>query len=160
MVWILNQRLIQCVMLFPHKIQRDRVSTRKSEVNKAVSEAAWCLPSHSSSGSHPNAMNTSAVVCLNISACTSFLENAASRKETLPRSARPAVCQIFILIICWKGSPGDAVDTVTGYCLDGRGVGVRVSVGLRIFSFPRRPDWLRGPPIFLSNEYRVLFPRR
>jgi hypothetical protein len=37
----------------------------------------------------------------------------------------------------------------TGYGLDDRGVGVQVLVGLRIFSSPRRLDWLRytQPPI-------------
>jgi hypothetical protein len=47
----------------------------------------------------------------------------------------------------------------TGYGLDDRGVGVRVPIGSRIFSSPRRPDRLWGPPNFLSNGYRVLFPR-
>jgi hypothetical protein len=38
---------------------------------------------------------------------------------------------------------------VTGYGLDDRGVGVRVPVGSRIFSSPRRPERLRStqPPI-------------
>jgi hypothetical protein len=40
-----------------------------------------------------------------------------------------------------------------------RGVGVRVPVGSRIFSSPRRPDRLSGPPSLLSNGYRWLFPR-
>jgi hypothetical protein len=38
---------------------------------------------------------------------------------------------------------------VTDYGLDDRGVGVRVSVGSRIFSSPRRPDLLWGPPSLL-----------
>jgi hypothetical protein len=33
----------------------------------------------------------------------------------------------------------------TGYGLDDRGVGVRVLEESRIFSSPRRPDWLWGP---------------
>jgi hypothetical protein len=52
------------------------------------------------------------------------------------------------------------VSTVTGYELDDRGVGVRVLVGSSIFSSPRRPDQLRGPPSHLSNGYRELLPRR
>jgi hypothetical protein len=33
-----------------------------------------------------------------------------------------------------------SVGIATGYGLDGRGVGVRVRVGVRFFSSPRRPD--------------------
>jgi hypothetical protein len=39
------------------------------------------------------------------------------------------------------------VGIATGYGLDDRGVGVRVPVGSRIFSSPRRPDRLWGHPI-------------
>jgi hypothetical protein len=47
-------------------------------------------------------------------------------------------------------SQDSAVGIATGYGLDERGVGVRVSVGSRIFSSPRRPDRALGstqPPI-------------
>jgi hypothetical protein len=47
----------------------------------------------------------------------------------------------------------------TGYGLDDREVGVRVPVGSRIFSSPRRPDRLCGSPKILSNGNRGLFPR-
>jgi hypothetical protein len=43
-------------------------------------------------------------------------------------------------------SQDSAVGRTTGYGLDDRGVGVRVPVGSRIFSSPRRPDQLWGPP--------------
>jgi hypothetical protein len=45
------------------------------------------------------------------------------------------------------------VGIATSYWLDGRGVGVRVPVGSRIFSSPSRPDRFWGPPNFLANEY-------
>jgi hypothetical protein len=37
------------------------------------------------------------------------------------------------------------VGIATGYGLDDQGLGVQVPVGVRIFSSPRRPDWLWGP---------------
>jgi hypothetical protein len=49
-------------------------------------------------------------------------------------------------------SRGSAVGT--GYGLDVRGVGVRVPVGSRIFSSPRRPDQFWDPPSLLSNGHR------
>jgi hypothetical protein len=51
-----------------------------------------------------------------------------------------------------------AIDIATGYELDDRGVGVRVPVGSRIFSFQCRPDRLWGPPSLLSNGYQRRFP--
>jgi hypothetical protein len=43
-----------------------------------------------------------------------------------------------------------AVGIATGHGLDDRGVGVRVPVGTRIFSSPRRPDRLWDSPSLLS----------
>jgi hypothetical protein len=45
------------------------------------------------------------------------------------------------------------------FTLDYRGVRVRIPVWARIFSFPCRPDRFWGPPSFLSNGYRGIFPR-
>jgi hypothetical protein len=55
-------------------------------------------------------------------------------------------------------SRDSAVGITTGYGLEDRGVGVRVPVGSRIFSSPRSPDLLCGPPNLLFNGYRGLFP--
>jgi hypothetical protein len=55
-------------------------------------------------------------------------------------------------------SRDSVVCIATGYGLNDRGVGVRVPVGSRIFSSPRRPDRLWGPPNLLSNGYRESFP--
>jgi hypothetical protein len=51
------------------------------------------------------------------------------------------------------------VRIATGYGLDNGGIAVRVPVGSRIFSSPRRPDRFWGPTNLLSNGYRGLFPR-
>jgi hypothetical protein len=56
-----------------------------------------------------------------------------------------------------KRSRDSSVGIATGHGLDGRGVWVRVPVGSRIFSSPRRPDRLWGPPNILSNGYRDSF---
>jgi hypothetical protein len=56
-------------------------------------------------------------------------------------------------------SRDSVVGTATDYGLDDGGVGVRVPVGSRIFSSPRRPDRLWDPPSLLSNGYWMLFPR-
>jgi hypothetical protein len=57
-----------------------------------------------------------------------------------------------ILLVHWR-SRDSSVGIVTGYGLDDRGIGVRVPVGSRIFSTPRRPDRLWGPPSLLSKGY-------
>jgi hypothetical protein len=54
----------------------------------------------------------------------------------------------------YRGCGDSVVGIATGYGLDDRGIGVRVPVGSRIFSFPQRPDRLWGPPSLLSNGYR------
>jgi hypothetical protein len=49
--------------------------------------------------------------------------------------------------------PLNVVGIATTYGLDDQEVGVRDSVGSRIFSSSRRPDRLWGPPNLLSNGY-------
>jgi hypothetical protein len=47
-----------------------------------------------------------------------------------------------------------AAGIAISYWLDDRGVGVRVSVGSKIFSSLRRPDRLWGPFSLLSDGYQ------
>jgi hypothetical protein len=56
-------------------------------------------------------------------------------------------------MVSWDSS----VTIATGYGLDDRGEGVRVPVGSRAFSSPRRPDRLWSPPNLLSNGHRGFF---
>jgi hypothetical protein len=58
-----------------------------------------------------------------------------------------------------RGSRDSVVGIANGYGLDDREVGVRVPVGSRIFSSPRRPDRLWDPSSLLPNGYRGFFPR-
>jgi hypothetical protein len=50
-----------------------------------------------------------------------------------------------------------SVGIATGYELDGRGVEVRVPLGVRFFCSPRHPDGFWGPPSLLPNGYRGPF---
>jgi hypothetical protein len=47
--------------------------------------------------------------------------------------------------VVWDMISINSVGIVTGYGLDGLGVGVRIPVGANIFCSPRRPDRLWGP---------------
>jgi hypothetical protein len=66
------------------------------------------------------------------------------------------------LKMCYKIFPGSRDSVVyiaTVYGVDDRDVGDRVPVGSSIFSPPRRPDQLWGPPSLMSNGYLGFFPR-
>jgi hypothetical protein len=51
----------------------------------------------------------------------------------------------IMVLPAYIGSWDSVVSIATRYGLDDRGIGVRVLVGSRIFSFPRRPYRLWGP---------------
>jgi glutamine synthetase len=61
---------------------------------------------------------------------------------------------INIFMQTYERSQNSSVGTAASYGLDDRGVGVRVPVWSRIFSFSRRPDRLWGSPSPLSDAYR------
>jgi hypothetical protein len=90
--------------------------------------------------------------------CTEIVRNEILRVEY---ALYKAVIQFWKLTGRFKSehSRDSAVGIAAGYGLDDRGVGVRVPVGSRIFSSPRRPDWRWDPPKLLSNGYRWFFPR-
>jgi hypothetical protein len=58
----------------------------------------------------------------------------------------------------YGGSRDSAVGIGTGYRQDGRGVGVRIPVGSRIFSSIHHPDWLWDPPSLLPMGTGGSFP--
>jgi hypothetical protein len=60
----------------------------------------------------------------------------------------------YLLRVILNQSRDSSVGIATGYGMNDRVVGVRVSVGSRIFSSPRRPDWIWGSPNLPSNRYR------
>jgi hypothetical protein len=51
------------------------------------------------------------------------------------------------------GSQEISVSIMTGYGLDGGGIGVLIPVWARLFSSPHHPDRFSGPFSLLSNEY-------
>jgi hypothetical protein len=65
----------------------------------------------------------------------------------------------YITNISLNGSRDSAVGIATGYGLDDLGVGVRVLVGSRIFSSPRRPDRLRAHSASYSIGTGGSFPK-
>jgi hypothetical protein len=90
---------------------------------------------------------------------TRFVRNDVSNKVQL--KCKSVHCFQFILL--WPNVPllssrNSAVGIETGYGLDDRGVGNRVTVGSRIFSSSRHSNRLWGPPRLVSNGYWMLFP--
>jgi hypothetical protein len=72
----------------------------------------------------------------------------------MKRETRTKLVAYFIILnVSYTISKDSVVGIATGYELDEEGVGVRVLVGSRILSSPRRPDLLWGPPNILFNGY-------
>jgi hypothetical protein len=66
----------------------------------------------------------------------------------------PDHIDIYLQHVQTHWSRDSIVCIASNYGLDDRGVRVRVPVGSRFFSSPRRTDRLWGPLSFLSNGYR------
>jgi hypothetical protein len=70
-----------------------------------------------------------------------------------------SICSVSIIFSNLLSlEPDSVVGITTDYGMDGEGVGVRVPVWSKIFSTPRLPDRLWGPPNLLPNGYRGSFP--
>jgi hypothetical protein len=76
--------------------------------------------------------------------------------NTDPRINIPSGYSLAYLV---SQSRDSSVSITAGYELGGRVVGVRVPVGSRIFSSPRKPGRLWGLHSLLFNGHRGLFPR-
>jgi hypothetical protein len=71
-----------------------------------------------------------------------------------------ALFELLLLItVVMVRSQDSAVGIATGYDMDDRQVWVRIPVGSRIFSSPRRPDRIRPPPPSYPMVTGALSPR-
>jgi hypothetical protein len=87
-----------------------------------------------------------------------FLSPSRQMSDTTTNRSWPLPSLFLPIHYSLTMSRDSAVGIATGYGLDDREVGVRVPVGSRILSSPRRPDQLWEPTRLLSNGYWWLFP--
>jgi hypothetical protein len=66
---------------------------------------------------------------------------------------------LFFIIFLFNDILSSSVGIAMGYGLNGRRIGFISGRGKKFGSSSRRPDRLRGPPSFVANGYRRLFPQ-
>jgi hypothetical protein len=86
--------------------------------------------------------------------CPATVHSALLSEAPPSYSGFQASCHnILVTHITTIRSRDSSVGIATGYGLNSRGVEVRVPVGARIFSSPRRSDRIWDPPTLLPNGY-------
>jgi hypothetical protein len=88
---------------------------------------------------------------------TEILQTFLHLRLTISGSGFPMAMSIKIIYDFLLLSQNSVVSIATGHGLNDSGVGVRVPVETKMFSFPSRPDRLWGPSNLLYSGYREVF---